>query len=378
MMNFKSEPNMENLETKLKQAWTQFVEEVRTSADALSFPNVEMSTPEIDVSLAYGGQQILDLHSNSDRRIYMASSIKLPYVFAFLNLYLLPNNIGVDQPLNFIDQTVAEGILADLEKDPAEIDPLAQSCIPLLPSNFSDLRVEDKHAVLKSLTHTPRQIIEMTLGPSSNLTMVAIRDMLANQLFGGEIKVAANAVANFLNTKANELLGKDNVQIAITRSDLADLHGFNTAKFEDLASLFRYYLQLISKPDRVSADNLINTEFAEVMRSALASVVISPDTTNHSHEIKVILHEAGVQTPVMEKSGYFFWPDQEGNGRISINTFAQVEVNEQIIDIYYSVELPYVTALDPTGPEFAEFVNGSYKAMVGVITNAVRNSGLLK
>lgn len=362
-------PNIDNFSRQLVDIWTKFTNEAGSIPESLNFPNVEVLTPERDVVITLNGERILDIHPNSDRRIYMASSVKLPYVFALLNLFLLPKGINANQPVDFIDKDVAEALMAELNRtDTTELDALAEACKPLLVENFMQLQPEDQMNELMKLQFTPGQIIEMTLGPSSNLTIVAIRNLLARELFNRDLKSTANAVADLLNRRANELSGRGDAALAITRSDLADEHGFNTAKFDDLAILIQDCMNQINAG---RGGDLGGEDYVQTMRGALASVVPNPDVTNHSHEIKVILNKEGINLPVMEKSGYFFYPYKVGEGRVSINSFAQVEINGQRVDISYSVELPYKTDLDPSSQQFAEFVNEAYNIVVEVLTNAV-------
>lgn len=351
-----------NLDQKLVGAFSSFVEDIERE---LGLPSAN-----IHIRVAYTGTNLIEQETLPDR-IYMASSIKPHYAKVWVESY--PEVLDMNTPLRCIDREVAMLIVWDIiggNEDAMAVDVVRKAygqtleqvrgTYDLTAENVGDPNSQSTLGVLlnrlQEQQYTPAELIHLTLGPSSNDSLVAIRNMLAAKIDPefpdlpitanegdeeGQRAVAKRAeilrrTADYVASEANELVVGQGSTIAITKSTLAiQLNSNNSAVFSDISSL-----------NKVIFDWVVGSKggYSKVFRDALTQTVDDPRKVNRQHEIKHILAKLGYQGEVIEKSGYWLDSNSSGEGVVKFNSFARILLleSQEYIDVHYAVEVPFV------------------------------------
>ncbi|MBL8014909.1 MAG: hypothetical protein JNK26_01860 [Candidatus Doudnabacteria bacterium] len=349
------------LDQKLIGAFSSFVEDVERE---LGLPSAN-----IHIRVARAGANLVEAESLPDR-IYMASSIKPHYAKVWVEECL--GGLDMNVPLKCIDREIAMFIVWDIiggNEDAMAVDvvrkaygqPLEEvrGIYDLTAEKVVDPEFQSTLEVLLSRLqgqqYTPAELIHLTLGPSSNDSLVAIRNMLAASMDSEfpELPLSAEKgdeigqrdlvkrdeilrqTADLVGLIANEAVGPD-ATIAVRRSTLAaNLGDPNSAVFKDLSTLNTVVFDWVASGE---------PGYSKVFWDALTQTVDNPRAVNRQHEIKHILKGLGYKGEVIEKSGYWLDSDAtKGEGKMKLNSFARVFLpdSKEYIDVHYAVEVPF-------------------------------------
>lgn len=344
-----------DLENALNVAFTQ------SNLNERSFVmvNATLKTPSYQLNVD-------NLKTNPDynHEFYIASTYKPFMIAAFIDLLNI-KTLDFEIPFKFqshqfrmreMASVIYEYNLRDTISDSLITNYFAQD---FKEGNFTvgeiyhELTTNEKYTGFK---FTLREIIKESLGPSSNWTVVLMRDHLALNGYDND-KKAATALENVIN----DFLFKNKMprEFRFILSENAEREKkFNTMRFYHLEFLF----------DALYRNSFeIPAEIHEYMIDSMKFIPENPEKSNQRHEIKSIARLFDVDAEIYEKSGYIGFDlgaapgldvangwdrfPQIENKRVIIfntSTYARIALSTgKYVDLIYAIASPTHLGLDP-------------------------------
>ncbi len=239
----------------------------------------------------------------SKKQFYMASSIKPAYTAAFINILNI-KDLDYKIPFKFIKEDSNKREIAlqtwqhvafGYDQDVFITDYIA----PYFKGKgltFQQITDEImKSDTFKNLEFSLKDLIKMTLGPSSNWGLVLFRNHIALKL-GTDEKAAVNTIEFYLNDFLKKNGVTSNIRIFMSAQAEAD-KTYNSTYFYELEYLFKWLFE--------NKFNL-KQEILDEMKLAMQNVAANPARVNRRHEMKSIAKPVfGEGKPlIIEKSGY--------------------------------------------------------------------------
>lgn len=352
----------------------------------------QMQLPEGSIVMYdsyYGKDKIPEkgFETAGNKYFYTASTIKPFYLAAFIKLLEI-ESLEYTIPFKFVNDEVEKGkIAAELNDyltygrqiDPFIVDHIAPYFV--YRSDWTSEEIMEKFLYapdMQSLEFSFSDVIQSTLGPSSNLTLVLLRNHLALEKYETE-EMAVNAIESYLNDFLLANGKTANLRIYLSQKSI-DEELYNASYFYEIEYLYEYFWQNSFKIDPLIWD---------LMKNSMLNVSDDPAKSNRRHELKSLAKEvfkdSGKIPMIYEKSGYIGvdfeaipglnrlnnWdtmPAKE-NQRIlfiNISTFSRIYLeNDEYIQFNYAIAVPVYISLDPAYEE----VNDDYLVVKNDILN---------
>lgn len=361
------EISAEDFRNELEEAFNQAIKEAELPEKSIVIFDSYISNEEEDLKIKF------EENDNTNEEFYMASTIKPLYYASVLKLQNI-EDLQTPIPFKFRDHNlylkeIALAMESFLTNGYQTDILLTEEIAPILKAN----NVSKYDDIFKQLTTNPElteltipleNLINYTMGPSSNWGLMLIRNYHAIQNNLSE-EESVNKIEDDLNQILQSLNQEGTLVINLsTKSKTRKT--LNTITFAEAEYLFQYFYENKFK---------LNSAIFDAMKKAMLEVSTDQVKNNRRHEIKSIGLNAGLNNAnIIEKSGYIGFDYEAAPALISANDLVDLEpiegkrivlfdassftriylVNDQFIQVNYSISAPFYISKEPKFEELNE------------------------